>query len=342
MDKNTRLSLFRGLAIFAVGLALVVIMLGAYTRLSDAGLGCPDWPGCYGKIGAPNTAESIEEANLKFPERPVETAKAWKEMVHRYFAGTLGLVILAMALIALRNRSYHLQPVKLPLLLLVSVILQALLGMWTVTMKVKPIIVMGHLLGGFLTLVLLWLVVIRTRNWHLSTPLGSGWVFFGSLGLILLIAQIMLGGWTSSNYAALACPDFPACQSQWWPKMDFSEAFVLWRGIGIDYEFGVLDSDARTAIHMSHRIGAIVAATYWLVYAFAVLYRVEAGAVRTTAWAVFVLVIAQVILGISNVLFALPLPVAVIHNGTAAILLLTVVTLIYLLQIKQNISYRMR
>jgi cytochrome c oxidase assembly protein subunit 15 len=340
LDNQSRLSLFRGLAIFSVGLALVVILLGAYTRLSDAGLGCPDWPGCYGSIGAPNTDNSIAAANQAFPERPVETAKAWKEMVHRYFAGTLGLVILWMAIIALRNKSYQLQPVKLPLVLVLSVIFQAALGMWTVTLKVMPIIVLAHLLGGFLTLALLWLVVIRTRNWHLSTPLGSGWFFFGVLGLMLLIAQIMLGGWTSSNYAALACPDFPACQSQWWPPMDFSEGFVLWRGTGIDYEFGVLDSAARTAIHMTHRIGAIVVATYLLIFSFVVLSKVNTGAVRRTAWMVFILVIAQVMLGISNVLFALPLPVAVIHNGTAAILLLSVITLIYLLQIKQKIRYQ--
>lgn len=340
MGNQSRLSFFRGLAAFAVGLALVVILLGAYTRLSDAGLGCPDWPGCYGSIGAPNTDDSIAAANQAFPDRPVETAKAWKEMVHRYFAGALGLVILWMAMIALRNKSYQFQPVKLPLILVLSVIFQAALGMWTVTLKVMPIVVLAHLLGGFFTLTLLWLVVIRTRNWHLSTPLGSGWLFFGVLGLLLLVVQIMLGGWTSANYAALACPDFPACQSQWWPSMDFSEGFVLWRGTGIDYEFGVLDSAARTAIHMTHRIGAIVVATYLLIYSFAVLYQVGTGAVRRTAWMVFILVIAQVMLGISNVLFALPLAVAVIHNGIAAILLLSVITLIYLLQIKQKIRYQ--
>ncbi len=342
MDNQPRISWFRGLAIFALFLTLVVILLGAYTRLSDAGLGCPDWPGCYGGIGAPMTEDAIKKANQAFPERPVEMGKAWKEMVHRYFAAALGLVILWMAVIAIRNKASKLQPVKLPIFLLAVVIFQAALGMWTVTLMVKPIIVLAHLLGGFLTLSLLWLIVIRTRNWHLSTPLGSGWLFFGSVGLILLIVQIMLGGWTSANYAALACPDFPACQQQWWPTMDFREGFVLWRGLGVDYEFGVLDSAARTAIHMTHRIGAMVVATYLLIFSFAVLSKVDSGAVRRTAWMVFILVIAQVLLGISNIVFALPLPVAVIHNGTAAILLLSVITLIYLLQIKQKIRYQQR
>ncbi len=329
MASDTLYRWFRRLALFATAFALVVVVLGAYTRLSDAGLGCPDWPGCYGHLTVPDEAQEIHRANAAYPERPVEAPKAWKEMVHRYFAGTLGLFILALFVMALVNRRHAQQPVALPALLLGLVIFQALLGMWTVTLQLKPVVVMGHLLGGFATLSLLWWLGVsgdRRQGGDLTTARRP--LTWAVVGLVVLVTQIALGGWTSSNYAALACPDFPHCQSQWWPEMDFGEAFVLWRGLGVNYEFGVLEHPARTAIHMTHRIGAVVTAVYLLALAAFVLWKGQAGAVRRAGLVLLLLVGVQVALGISNVVFHLPLPVAVAHNATAAVLLVALLSLI--------------
>lgn len=317
------------MALFATGFALVVVILGAYTRLSDAGLGCPDWPGCYGHLAWPDEAHEIDIANASF-ERPVEVHKAWKEMVHRYFAGTLGLLIAALFVMALLNRRHAHQPVVLPVLLLGLVIFQALLGLWTVTLQLKPLVVMGHLLGGFATLSLLWWLAIGT--WPgLGASAGAArrllpWAL-GGLGILIL--QIALGGWTSSNYAALACPDFPKCQGMWWPATDFTEGFVLWRGLGVNYEYGVLEHPARTAIHLAHRIGALVTATYLGLFALWALRGARADqTLRRLGGLALALLVVQVLLGISNVVFSLPLTVAVMHNATAALLLLALLALI--------------
>lgn len=317
---------FRRLALFATAVALVVVVLGAYTRLSDAGLGCPDWPGCYGHLAWPDEAHEIERANAVFPERPVEVHKAWKEMVHRYFAGSLGLLILALFAIAWTNRHHLRQPVRLPGLLVLLVIFQALLGMWTVTLKLKPLVVMGHLLGGFATLALLWWLAVSHRL-PAVPPSASRLHPWAVGGLAVLVVQIALGGWTSSNYAALACPDFPTCQSSWWPAMDFREGFVLWRGIGVNYEFGVLEHPARTAIHYTHRLGALATALYLGLLALGVL-RAPGRGLRALGALLLALLTAQIALGVANVLLGLPLPVAVLHNATAALLLLTLLTLI--------------
>jgi cytochrome c oxidase assembly protein subunit 15 len=309
--------------------ALAVIMLGAYVRLSDAGLGCPDWPGCYGQLAVPDTAREIESASAEYPQRPVDTAKAWKEMAHRYFAGTLGLLILGLAVAAWRRRRHDPQQLLgVPLGLFGLVIFQALLGMWTVTLLVKPAIVTAHLLGGMATVGLLWWLTLRQGNWWASRAGPNLQAFrpWAWLGLALLLAQITLGGWTSTNYAALACPDFPTCHSgAWWPPADFGEGFVLWRGLGIDYEFGVLDGPARTAIHLSHRLGALVVFLYlaWLGL------RLLRGAWPALGGVLWLALGLQVGLGITNVLAQLPLPVAVAHNGGAAVLLLVLLTLIH-------------
>ncbi len=319
---------FRRLALFATGFALVVVILGAYTRLSDAGLGCPDWPGCYGQLGVPGDTHEIQAANAQYPQRPVEGHKAWKEMVHRYFAGTLGLLIVALLLVAFKNRRYPRQPLLLPALLVGLVVFQALLGMWTVTLQLKPVVVMGHLLGGFATLSVLWWLAVRGDAYN-AEP-GSTLRPWAIAGMVLVIAQIALGGWTSSNYAALACPDFPQCQASWWPSMDFKEAFVLWRGLGINYEFGVLEHPARTAIHVVHRLGAVVIALYVGALALYLLFGRGPVQQRRMGFVLLGVLGLQVTLGISNVVFHLPLPVAVAHNAVAALLLLTLVTLIAL------------
>jgi cytochrome c oxidase assembly protein subunit 15 len=324
---------FAAVAAFTTMLALVVVTFGAYVRLSDAGLGCPDWPGCYGRIGAPATTQAIDAANEAFPHRPVETAKAWKEMVHRYLAGTLGLLIVLLTGLAWRHRARHGIQVGLPTLLLGLVMFQALLGMWTVTLLVKPAIVTAHLLGGLATLVLLWWLTLREGRW-LQAPLAPNlprlraWAWGG---LVLLVVQIFLGGWTSTNYAALACTEFPTCQDgRWWPSADFREGFILWRKLGVNYEFGVLDSAARTAIHLTHRIGALLLLLYLLALVRILLDRSNSTVHRNIGFAILVALLLQVGLGIANVLTHLALPVAVAHNGGAALLLLSLVTLLYL------------
>ena len=317
------------LAFFTCLLAFCVILVGAYVRLSDAGLGCPDWPGCYGQILAPSDPSEVGNA---YAERPLHTAKAWKEMIHRYLAGSLGLAILLLAAIAWRNRKLGAQPVLLPLLLLVLVVFQAALGMWTVTLLVKPAIVTAHLLGGFATLSLLWLLVLRLKPISVtSTTFPTGRErYLILISLVAVILQITLGGWTSTNYAAFGCSDFPACYAdQWWPRMDFREAFVIWRGLGVNYEFGVLDNDARTAIHMTHRMGALVTLVIvgWLAIS---LIRRHSGTLRKLGLILSGVLLLQVSLGITNVLAQLPLPIAVAHNGVAALLLLTLLTIFWL------------
>lgn len=317
---------FYRLARFAVVLAFAVVVLGAYVRLSDAGLGCPDWPGCYGRLDVPSGETRIALANAAFPGRPVEVGKAWKEMVHRYFAGALGLVILGLAITAWRRRADPAQPLALPLALLALVIFQALLGMWTVTLLLKPVVVLAHLLGGFATLAALWWLVLHEGRYFSAAPDRAlrPWVI---VGLAVVVGQVALGGWTSANYAALACPDFPTCQGQWWPPLDFAEAFTLWRGLGVDYEGGVLDNTARVTIHVVHRLGALTVVAYlgWMLWR--IVTRTPSPTLRGIAIAIALLLAAQVSLGIANVLFFLPLPVAVAHNAVAALLVLALVTL---------------
>ena len=332
--RERQATVFHRLAWAALALTFGVVLLGAYVRLSDAGLGCPDWPGCYGRLfDIPDQARPIAEANAAFPHRPVEPAKAWKEMIHRYSAGTLGVLILALAALAWRKRRDPGQPVALPLALLGLIGFQSLLGMWTVTWQLKPVVVVAHLLGGLTTLSMLaWLVL---RDSLTPDPLakekGAGLRRCALLGLALLVVQIALGGWTSAHYAALACPDFPTCQTYWWPPMDFREAFTPWRGLGTSYEGGVLGNDARVTIHLMHRLGALAVLLYlgWL---SGRLLNAGNRALRLAGLSIALLLILQVSLGIANVLLRLPLSVAVAHTAGAALLLLALVTLNFLLR----------
>ncbi len=302
-------------------LALLVITKGAYVRLSDAGLGCPDWPGCYGQILVPNTHEIADRAKLA--ARPFETGKAWREMIHRYLASTLGALILLLAASAWQARLRS--AFKISLFLAPLVVLQGLLGMWTVTLLLKPLIVVGHLLGGFTLLAVLWWNLLEVRQFPRAASL-RGVRQFAGVAIAILTIQICLGGWTSANYAALACTDFPRCQGQWWPVTDFKNAFVLWRGLGVNYEFGVLDTPARTAIHLAHRLGAGLVLLVGIGL-FAYTRRVATAHGQRIAWCILSLLCLQVALGIINVLHGLPLPVSVMHNGVAAMLLLGLVTL---------------
>lgn len=327
--------IFRRLAFGTACLALTVIVLGAWVRLSAAGLGCPDWPGCYGHLTAAAAAKNVDAIQAAFPERPFEYAKAHKEMVHRYFASTLGFLILVLAAIAIANRKDPDQPLALPLVLVALVIFQGLLGMWTVTLLLKPLIVVLHLLGGLSTLALLTWLAFKPRSHTNHRAAGSAQAAqavrlrnFAIAGLVVLFLQIALGGWTSSNYAALACPDFPRCQNEWWPEMDHKDAFVLWRGLGIDYEGGVLEHPARVAIHFTHRLGAIVTALLLGFVSILALRRGASPSVRTAGGLLGILLIAQLVLGPLMVVRGLPLSLATAHNGVAALLVIGAIFLV--------------
>jgi len=312
--------LFVNLARVGTVLALVVVTMGAWVRLTDAGLGCPDWPGCYGRlIVSEEIAADPDVAHLT-AARPLEAGKAWREMIHRYCASGVGFICLALAFIAFRRRREPGQPVVLPFVLLGLVILQGLLGMWTVTLQLLPIVVVLHLFGGLsVASCLFWLARGRPPVIAATTSLRALGIVAGAA----LVMQIFLGGWTSSNYAAIACPDFPTCQTQWWPAIaDFHEGFDLFHEIGPNYEGGVLDHPEQVAIHFAHRLGALLATILLTLLAARLALRPEG---RGAGTAVLVALGTQVGLGISIVIFGVPLPVAVAHNGVAAILLLTVV-----------------
>ena len=370
---------FHRLAWLAVALTLCVVVFGAFVRLSDAGLSCPDWPTCYGRAAWPKAAQDVS-GHAASAIRPFETHKAWREQVHRHLAASLGVLVLILALLAARRRRFGiaqivaasvLVAVASPLymrgehgaasalaivgeaillfaalrwsrgsmipapaqalapigaLTLSVIIFQALLGMWTVTWLLKPIVVMGHLLGGLTTFSLLIWMAWRATDRPITLAdagLLRRWAF---AGLALLALQIALGGWVSANYAALSCGlDFPKCVGQWWPPTDFREGFVLWRGVGVDYEGGVLDGASRIAIQMSHRIVAVLLALYLLTFAWR-LFRTPG--MRNWALTLVILTVAQVTLGILNVKLGLPLHVAVAHNAGAALLLFTLVSLL--------------
>jgi cytochrome c oxidase assembly protein subunit 15 len=307
--------------------AFCVIVLGAWVRLSHAGLGCPDWPGCYGQLTWPTAEQEIQSANQAFPERPFESGKAWREMVHRYLAGSLMLLVFAIGWKAWRDPHATRKFKYLAVALVILIIFQALLGMWTVTLKLKPVIVMAHLLGGLTSFSLaLWLTFSSRRRSN-DKPNSRIRKMRGPiiLAIAILSTQIALGGWTSANYAALACPDVPLCTQQWWPDTNFREAFVLWREVGVNYEGGVLDQPSRVAIHLTHRIGAVVTLIVLVVLALR-LFKVPK--LRAGGQLLMVLVLSQFTLGILNVALYLPLANAVAHNAGAALLLATLLGLL--------------
>ena len=290
----------------ALALAFVVIVVGGYVRLSDAGLGCPDWPTCYGH---PLPSEISDPGAL---------AKAWKEMGHRYLAGTLGLLIFLIALLAVRSR----RAIGLSLALAAVVVFQATLGMWTVTMLLKPAIVTAHLIGGMTTLsLLIWLFLREGR--YSSAPQAAPLRAFAAASLAVVAAQIALGGWVSSNYAALACPDLPGCMGRVFPPMDFANAFHVFRELGRTGEGELLPLAALTAIHWTHRMFALVAFVVVGVTGLKVLRT----SLRGFGVAVLFLLALQISLGVANVALRLPLPLAAAHNAGVALLLASLVVL---------------
>ncbi|MCU7553543.1 COX15/CtaA family protein [Alteromonas sp. ASW11-19] len=319
-------------------LALVVIILGAYTRLTDAGLGCPDWPGCYGHLTVPSSNDTVAAANAAFPERPVEAHKAWNEMIHRYFAGALGLCILAISILALVRKEPD-TPTKLPLLLLGLVIFQAALGMWTVTMNLLPVVVMGHLLGGFTVLSCLFLLYLRlhARSSQMPRPGNVHVSGLALTGMVILVVQIALGGWTSANYAALACTDMPLCEGDWLNRLDFGGAYSVPEAD--NYEFGAHDYAQRMTMHMVHRVGAVITFLYLTWLGLRLILRAPQSRVKLAACLMLAVLTIQLGLGVSNVVFSLPLAVAVAHNAVAATLLLVMIWITYSLYRYQGASY---
>lgn len=320
------------LAFSACLVAIIVLGMGVFTRLADAGLGCPDWPGCYGHVLWPTEDHEVARANEAYPEMPVEHDKTWPEMVHRYLATSLGLFTIGILVFALRNRGPE-QPLKLPVFLLAFIILQGMFGMWTVTLKLWPQVVTAHLLGGFTTISLLWLLTLRLNNqrWQLPAIVEPKLTALRPLvvvGLLIVVGQIALGGWTTSNYADIACPDFPRCQGAWLPPMDFANGFNIAQQVGPNYLGGVLDNDARVAIHVSHRIGAIITSLY-LLFLFVKLRGLATAPAKRLSVVMLAVLVAQVLLGISNIVFNFPIAVAVTHNLVGALLLLVMVTMNY-------------
>ncbi|MDX1804298.1 MAG: COX15/CtaA family protein [Alcanivorax sp.] len=328
----------RRLCILAVLLAAGVITLGAWTRLSDSGLGCPDWPTCYGHFDVLKAIDHVKQVNESAPGTLREAHKTIPEMVHRYFASTLGLVIVVIAVLSVINRKRYKQPVKLPLFMVVLVVFQGMLGMWTVTLKLPPVIVMLHLLGGFTTFTLLVLLTARVFRWpsFLNDCDVRTLKTMASIALAAVIVQIALGGWTASNYAAVACTELPVCEAGWQQRLDFEDAFAFWqhRADNGDYEYGVLDNKARTTIHVMHRFGAMLVTALVLALVIKILWRARSVFFRNFALVILGLLAVQISLGISNVMFGVPLPVAVAHNFVAALLLASLVLFIRAINVK--------
>lgn len=307
----------------AVIFALFVVMLGAYTRLTDAGLGCPDWPGCYGKIVLPSEGAARELAQRDFPGIPIEAPKAWTEMAHRYAAGTLALLIFFISIrgLFLVRRQANL-PRLLPVFLMSLVVLQALLGMWTVTLKLLPVVVMAHLCGGMLVFAslsrYLASVMQAPPQEKVTSPISAFWLM---LGVFFLFTQIMLGGWVSANYAGISCIGFPLCNGQWLPQLDFSQGFYLFSPVGANYQGGLLEHDARATIQWIHRLWAMITAVYLFALSVFILRKSRDRLLRSFSIILIALLLVQLSLGVINVIYLLPLSSAVLHNGVAALLL---------------------
>lgn len=316
---NARIRKFAG---FGVIFALLVVSVGAYTRLADAGLGCPDWPGCYGFLTVPEQASDISTAEARYPDAPVEIVKAWWEMGHRYIAGALLLLVASILVMAYRGREEEDTPLKLAAVLMFVILWQAAFGAWTVTLKLWPQVVTGHLIGGFTTLSLMWLLFLRQGGLSkvVSALPRPNWL--AKIAFVAVVVQIILGGWVSSNYAALACYDFPSCDGTYTPDIDLQEGFNVFQSVGPNYLGGLMTNEARMAIHWVHRIGAIIVL---LVVGALVVQTVKQVAV--VGYALLVALLTQITLGVLNVVWVLPLLNATAHNTVGALLLLVLVTI---------------
>jgi len=320
---------FRKLLLFALFLTFDLIMFGTFVRVTDAGLGCPDWPGCYGKVSPLGALDTIRAEAAQRPDGPVTVFKAWVEMLHRYVAAGLGLIVIALAVMASRlarstREGRAAQPasmapgVALAWFTLAWIILQGIFGAWTVTLKLKPLVVTAHLLGGMMLFALLLAQAVRVVGHPRVGRAAAAYGGWASLALAALFVQIALGGWVSTNYATLACRDFPTCQGVWWPPMDFAAGFELWRPLGVSGDGAALPFQALTAIHYVHRLFAVVVFAVagglaWRVRRIEGLERVAFGLLAVLA--------AQLATGLTNIFLDWPLVAAVLHTGGAAALL---------------------
>lgn len=308
-----------------------LIMFGAFTRLTDSGLGCPDWPGCYGHANPFLAHEHISAAEAAMPHGPVTVMKAWIEMIHRYLAMGVGVLIMATMAIAWRTwlkskrQDGKFSP-WLPTLLFGFVCLQGAFGAWTVTLKLQPVIVTIHLLLGMFLLALLTWTGVRQNAQAPVAQSALGLRMPAAFAMALLFVQIALGGWVSTNYAALACVDFPLCQGQVLPQMDLANGFTLWRELGKTAEGDYLPFPALTAIHWVHRMFAFVVVlfTAWLAHK-----ALKIEGMRGTAKWLLIALAAQFLTGMSTIFLKWPLALAVVHNGGAAILVLLLTVLNY-------------
>ncbi|MYN12742.1 heme A synthase [Pusillimonas sp. TS35] len=305
-------------------LTLDLIMFGAFVRLTDSGLGCPDWPGCYGNVTPFGASEHIEQALASMPYGAVSHSKAWIEMIHRYAGSILGMLIIAIVYMAWRYRRELGHTPRLAAWTLVAVCVQGAFGAWTVTHQLMPLVVTTHLLGGMLLLGLMTWLAAREKT-HDSVPaFALRWRPWIAGALVLLFIQIALGGWVSTNYAALACMDFPTCHGQWVPEMDFQGGYSLVRGLGVLPSGEMISQQALTAIHWVHRNFAFVV----FVYMAALALRLQAiPGLRGPARLLLALLFVQLLTGLTTIFFQWPLLIAVLHNGGAAGLTLATVTL---------------
>ncbi len=321
------------LALLGCFFAFGVIALGAYTRLVDAGLGCPDWPGCYGHLSVPMSETAKQLATLRFPNSHLEIYKAWAEMIHRYFVGGLSLFLLSIVGFIFINKTVRSRGNVLFAIGLIALLLyQIMLGRWTVTLKLMPIIVTQHLLGGFLIISTLWLIYLNnkttTKPIEKTTPVATIKLLpWAIIALFMVLAQISLGAWTSTNYASLSCLDFPFCNNEQELHFQFKEAFKLFSPLGINYEGGVLSNAARQTIQMVHRLGALVVSLYFLILMAICFTQFKLSTkLMKSLYVILGLLIIQLCIGMANIIFKLPLFSAMSHNLVAVLLLLSVLT----------------
>lgn len=316
VDEGRRLRWLVGLSLAGVVFTAVVVLVGAWTRLVDAGLGCPDWPGCYGALVVPDAERALAHS----PEVPLEFAKAWVEMVHRYLASALGLLVIALVVLGVRWRREAGYPWATSLALLAVILIQGAFGAFTVTLKLWPQVVTLHLLGGLTVMVLFLWLHLRLRRFSSgagrAVPLRRMTPLWGVV-LLLLVGQLALGGWASSNYAGIACQGFPTCNGQWWPAMDWSEGFHLTQTVGPNYLHGQLHAEARSAIQVGHRLGALVLGLGLLLLA---MRHWRAAGMRPWLGLLGGAFGLQVVIGIANVLAWLPLWLALLHTAGAVVL----------------------
>ena len=321
-----KIELIKKLSYIGAFFTLLVISAGAWVRLTDAGLGCPDWPGCYGILSTPDTDDEIARAKEFYPDATIDVGKAWREMFHRYLAGILGLYVFFISFLTYKYAKHV--SIFLPISLSVLIIVQSLMGMLTVTELVKPTIVTTHLILGMSTACLLLWNGLRIGS--ISDTSSSKFNAFIKLCIVALVIQIILGGWTSTNYASLACPDFPKCTEQWWPdNMNFDRGFTIFGLPDINYEVNHMEYYAKLAVHFTHRVGALLLSILFLGLFAYIFFMQKSQKIKNIGYLILTFFSFQIYLGISNVVYSLPLNVAVLHTVNACILLMSMLILLF-------------